>query len=562
MCVVSGLTNVSNGLASATVNGRIVGHKSRRVQKYIVTCSDGLSVIVGCENIHEQVGGGVMYNSGPDRMDVQDGESGGEGEGEGEGEGGGKGEGEGEQYEGDGDAGQQGTTSNASGTLALQLQGRVATFDVGKMSAHDIWHTMLLRRELSGGMLTRTILIAAASDSQCLPLWPFGTKQEHTVEKKRLQGIDFIDHFQSQQKVEWLRVKVFSTVSGNRNTYAKLIVTFNGCTSLSLAAVSGVEVTDDLRCRVAHLALDAQCVKLLCIIFGSRDSREKHDNSGLKSNALWDTLTKDYVNNPLWQPYSPAADKFHACCRLDPGVAPARPGLQTTIVQDIFLEGRTDWTRLESRVSSPTGCNSTGDALLNEVWQNFINGGRLKFTRPTVIMYIFVSWHAAGKDLPELCSRQLARHQQLMLGVGTPSTSMQTPEKNPSTSTPSPKTGKGTNGTAVDASLQMIANVMHDMQASLAASQRDLTPAKRSLDTGTLPPPSDAPPPPDEDLRLFMTSHGILRWWPQIFEKLGITSVQHLRFIGKKATLEYLTCLPALPALKLAELADTNPEID
>ena len=200
------------------------------------------------------------------------------------------------------------------------------------MSAHDIWTNVLLNRALSGGMLTRTILIAASTDTQCQPLWPFDTKQAHAVEKKRLQGLDFVQHFSSQHKLDWLRVKVFATVSGNRNTYTKLNVTFNGHTSLSLGAVNGVELTDDLRCRIAHLALQGDTVRLLGIIFGSRDSRDKHDNADLKSPSLWETLARYYVNSPLWQPFSPVATEFHACAHLDVTVSPPAPGSAQSVL--------------------------------------------------------------------------------------------------------------------------------------------------------------------------------------------------------------------------------------
>ena len=437
-CVVTG-PNIHEGFSSASVAGRIVGHTSRRVQKYIIQGIGGWRVQVSPECVHPVSTGGIMNAldaaSGVD--DANDAASAPEATA---------------AVDDEGEEDDHGTV-NESGQLAETLQGRVEAFDVGKMSAFDIWNRVLLRRDLSGGMLTRSILIAAASDAQCLPLWPFATAQEKLVEKKRLQGLDFIQHFTSQHKIEWLRVKLFSIVSSNRNTYARVHVSFNGCTSLTLAAVSGVELTDDLRCRIAHLALDARTIKLLSLIFGSRDTRDKHDDKGLSGPALWDQLTRDYVNSTLWQPYSAAADSFHACCSLDPSAAPAKPGLQVQIVQDIFLEIRSEWTRLDSRVSSPTGCNSTGDALLKSVWESFINGGRLKFTRPTVTMYVFVSWKAAGKDLPELCNRQLAPHQRLSLGVPSDSiasSSVMTPQKAASSSTPSPKSGgRGNAGSAV-----------------------------------------------------------------------------------------------------------------
>ena len=537
-CMVGGIADTESGLLAGTVVGRIVSRTTRRVQHYIVQGRDGVSRTVHASRVFTMAGDGILQaleaplpsppHAGNDDADAEV------------------------------TAVEQAVdvTPNASGRLAQALAGRIADFDVGKMSANDIWTKILLDRSLNGGMLTRTILKAASTDSQCMPLWPFETKQEHAVEKKRLQGLDFIQHFSPQQKLDWLRVKLFGTVSGNRGTYAKLNVTFNGHSSLSLAAVSGVELTDDLRCRIAHLALFGDTVRLLGMIYGSRDSREKHDNAGLKGPALWDTLATNYVNNPLWQPFCPVADRFHACSHLDPSAAPPPPGVHPTVVADVFLEIRTDWTRLASRVRSPTGCNETGQKLLEEVWANFINGPFIKLTRKEVSMYVFASWNAF-KDLPEFINRTLHPTQQLTLGVPT------TPLKHSSASsgtvlsetTPSPK------GSALHEPLKLIAETMKNMQAQIAASQQNLTPAKRSLESATALPLADELPAPDSDLQEYMNSHNVSKWWPEIYARLGITTIKDLRYLGKDQTLKFLAGLPALPILKIADLAeDTKPQ--
>lgn len=527
-CVVGGCETAS-GVSPATVVGRIVGHSTRNVQKYIVKFRDGLISTVGSDCIHEWSGGGIA-----DALETADV----------------NGNGEGAAAEHDA------STSNASGLEALELAGRIVHFDVGKMSANDIWNLILLRRDLSGGMLMRTILIAASGDAQCLPLWNLGTKQEQTVQKKRLQGIDFIQHFTPQAKLDWLRVKVFQTVVANRNSYGRINMSFNGCTSLSLGAVSGVEVTDSLRCRVAHLALQGETIRILGMIFGSRDTRDKHDDAGLKGPSLWETLAHDYVNNSLWQPYSEVATHFHACEDLDPSVHPARPGLHSTVVQEIFLEARSEWTRLKNRVDSPTGCNETGDKLLNEVWTNFINGGRVTFRRKEVLMYIFASWTAAGKDLPEFCSRQLCTTHKLIVGTGpTPQTPYKDKGSTSSASTPSPKYGG-----KHSSSLETIANVMKNMTDLMAAAAPNTkTPSKLHLDTNASAASFEGElPAPEDELLQYMRTHNISTWWPQIYGKLGVSSVKDLRYIGKANTLLYLHDLPALPCLKIAELAGTS----
>ncbi len=78
----------------------------------------------------------------------------------------------------------------------------------------------------------------------------------------------------------------------------------------------------------------------------------------------------------------------------------------------------------------------------------------------------------------------------------------------------------------------------------------DTPPAKRSI---SMVATVDA----DAELSSYMSNHKISRWWPEVHDKLGITSVAELRYIGKAAVLSYLAGLPALPVLKLAELADT-----
>ena len=74
-------------------------------------------------------------------------------------------------------------------------------------------------------------------------------------------------------------------------------------------------------------------------------------------------------------------------------------------------------------------------------------------------------------------------------------------------------------------------------------------PAKRCIEMTDCP---DA----DADFQSFMVRNKISMWWPQVYERLGITSIQELRYIGKANVLTYLSGLPALPVLKLSELAE------
>jgi hypothetical protein len=452
---------------------------------------------------------------------------------------------------------------NPSGSHALELQGTIQFFDVAKMCAPSIWNSILLQRHLSGGMLTRSILIAATTDTSCLPLWNDPTTQEKGVQAKKDQGAAFISHFSPAHKLAWLRVKLFTIVAANRATYAKMRVTFNGHTSVTLATAGSAELTDCLRCRIAHLALDVNCVQLLAIIFGSRDL-EKCDNKNLSSASIWEQITQNFVNSALWQPFSTAVDCIPACREMDTTVAPPKPGLDPTTIQDVFLELRTDWTRLKTRVSSQTGCHSTGTQLLNEVWDNFINGGLLKFTRPVVAMYVFGTWNNA-RPLPEFCGRQLHPGQQLQIGVGGNHLSFKTPDK-PGSS----QRGKGNRAAAAAQS-----EVLWQLNDTL----KQLLPTSTGCHSETPSPTVSAVPfpgtsssfsstsskraifavdQPDEDLGRYMVQNKIMKWWPQIYEKLAITSIADLKFIGKNKVQEYLAELPALPAMKLAALADIS----
>lgn len=68
----------------------------------------------------------------------------------------------------------------------------------------------------------------------------------------------------------------------------------------------------------------------------------------------------------------------------------------------------------------------------------------------------------------------------------------------------------------------------------------------------------ETPETPDDDLQAFMTRNKIIQFWPQVHEKLGVTSIEQLQYLGKEAVLQYLVGVPALPLIKLAELADAS----
>jgi hypothetical protein len=320
------------------------------------------------------------------------------------------------------------------------------------------------------------------------------------------------------------------------------------------------ELTDDLRCRVAAIALDANCIKYLGIIFGSRDTLEKTDNRSLNNASLWEDLARQFVNNRLWVPHSSAADIIPACRGVDTTVCPPPPGLDGTTVQDVFTECRAEWARLRSALSSPSGCNSTGAELLKAVWDNYINGGRLKFQHKVVVMHIFATWTAAGKNLPELCNRTLPARQQLRVGVQAQAVGenaqITTPQKSNSSSNSSSSTK------------QLSRNALVDIAQSLQKFEQKFTGTSSSPIHIDDPAETQKQPrngkkrlqlleeEPDMELKTYLTTHNLMKWWPQIYERLGITTVADLKFIGKKECVSCLADLPALARLKMAALAD------
>lgn len=96
-----------------------------------------------------------------------------------------------------------------------------AQLDVTTMSASEIWSAILVRRDLFGGMLTRSLLVAASSDASCLPLWSGALFMEKQVQPKRDQCKLFIEHFTAHHKLAWLRKKLLFIVASNR-MYSKL----------------------------------------------------------------------------------------------------------------------------------------------------------------------------------------------------------------------------------------------------------------------------------------------------------------------------------------------------
>ena len=54
----------------------------------------------------------------------------------------------------------------------------------------------------------------------------------------------------------------------------------------------------------------------------------------------------------------------------------------------------------------------------------------------------------------------------------------------------------------------------------------------------------------------YMTQNKINKWWPQIYDKLGVTSIDELKFVGKNEIEKGLAQLPAYPRMKLLALID------
>jgi hypothetical protein len=88
-------------------------------------------------------------------------------------------------------------------------------------------------------------------------------------------------------------------------------------------------------------------------------------------------------------------------------------------VQSVFMELKTDFTKLCNAVFSRTGCNSTGEELFAEVWTNYICGQYLKFRYPAVTMYVFKLWstHKGIGTLPKYCTKDILEAAQARIGL-------------------------------------------------------------------------------------------------------------------------------------------------
>ena len=98
-----------------------------------------------------------------------------------------------------------------------------------------------------------------------------------------------------------------------------------------------------------------------------------------------------------------------------------RTGILGEIVRSVFTELKSDFTRLSNAVFGKTGCNSTGEAMYAEVWNNYINGKYLQFRYPIVTQYVFKLWctHKATGELPKYCTKDIIAKAQVRMGVGS-----------------------------------------------------------------------------------------------------------------------------------------------
>ena len=199
---------------------------------------------------------------------------------------------------------------------------------------------------------------------------------------------------------------------------------------------------------------------------------------------------------------------------------------------------------------------------MKAVWENFINGSYLKFKNKVTAMYVFMSWHAASLNgrLPELCHRTLQTSQQLILGVTpfkTPVKQVATGSERSSSSSTRKIRSSPTNP------LQTIADALQSLTAYQASSVRSSSPkvedptqnsdmlermagSKRQIVLEQ----------PESDLKNFLTENKLMKWWPAIYDKLGVTSIRDVQFIGKNEILQSLASLPSFPRLKMAGLVE------
>ena len=325
-------------------------------------------------------------------------------------------------------------SSGATEVLALELSERSTA------SMPVLWK-LFNNPTFRGGVLARSLFCQAAKekDTQVLPTpWTGGTSLKTTIAEKRAQEQQWLGWTENDVVNEWVRRRVFSIVIANPRP--QLVVTWKGrSTQMAVHGAASIVVTESHRCRIAHLAVDTKAKMLINLIYGSKSERSDIEDNELRVAQLWTEVANDFVNAQSWTPFADMSlgTSTSLYSDIDVTACPADPGLDAATIKEIWMELRTDWSRLNVAIHSKTGASvmATG-SMYENVWNHFICGQKMTFSHKTTAMYCFELWDATNRfaGLPQWCNRTLPLTAGMSAGVGGSPLSLNstTPKSKPS----------------------------------------------------------------------------------------------------------------------------------
>ena len=212
-----------------------------------------------------------------------------------------------------------------------------------------------------GGVLARSLFCQAAKekDTQVLPSpWTGGTSLKTTIAEKRVQEQQWLNWTDNDVVNEWVRRRVFSIVIANPRPH--LIATWKGrSTQMAVHGAASIVVTESHRCRIAHLAVDTKAKMLINLIYGSKAERSDIEDNELRVAQLWTEVANEFVNAQSWTPFENMSlgTSSSIYSDIDVSACPANPGLDAATIKEIWMELRTDWSRLNVAITSKTGAS-------------------------------------------------------------------------------------------------------------------------------------------------------------------------------------------------------------
>jgi hypothetical protein len=337
------------------------------------------------------------------------------------------------QFEGDDDISSDGDPVFANESRLEAEEDNRFSVELSSMSAVDIWDTLFSVKKLKGGYMARSLFLAGKEvDSKICDPWIGGktlcSKKQELSDQRKL----FLQWAGDIRVLRWVRNTIFSIILAKPQTYKLLDVHHAEFPSKQGddSAKDGLrlnvlEATDDTMARIAHLACEPDCRTALHMIHDTKH-REHVENKDLQITALWQDLADQFVNNVEWETKDlqvaqlefmkilPDGSQQRAK-RVDASVAPY-PGVSGDFVRATFKSLKGLFKSIADAVFGRTGCNTTGEDLYGQVWQNYIKGKLMYFPRPEVAMYLFKLWNEC-QSLPKYCIKKLKTGAACKVGV-------------------------------------------------------------------------------------------------------------------------------------------------